>query len=163
MKDNKEIQKLIDLYWDGMTTPEEESFICTFYVSNKTLPSELEKWRNWFEGENTVNGMNLTDDFDEKILSRIEQTQEKKSHRRYINFSSVAAVAAAIVLAYFSWIKTDEYHMGAEDMSYAEIEEEYRIVKEMLIFTSSQMDRATSAIDENLGKIDVVTEYINIK
>lgn len=163
MMENDEIQKLVDLYWEGITTPEEETLIHAFYTSNKNLSPELEKWRNWFEAKEGISNVELTDDFDAKILSTINQARMKSSRWKRIVFTSVA-VAAAVILAYFSWMRTDKLHLDSGEISYTEIEEaEYQMVKELLIFTSSQINRAEFVLDENLRKIDVVHEYINIK
>lgn len=163
MMENDKIQKLIDLYWEGITTTEEENFIRSFYASNENLSPELERWRSWFEGEDTIKKLSLSDDFDAKILSRIEQPRIQPARWRRIAFSSVAA-AAAVILVYFSWTKISELSSDPNEMSYTEIqEEEYRMVKKMLIFSSVQINRAESLLDENLRKMEVVNEYINIK
>ena len=162
--DTKRIKDLIDLYWDGLTTPEEESAIRAFFASNEELPPELAQWRNWFAGEDAINRMGLGDAFDNKILASIERTSTggRVISMRRIWLSSTA-VAAAVVFAWFFGIKTDQPTVVSPEMEYAEAMQEYETVKELLYFTSSQMNRAGSEIDKNLKKIEIVNEYINFK
>lgn len=164
MKDSQKIQELVDRYWDGATTPEEENVIRAFYASHDNLSPELEKWRNWFEGEEAISHLSLGSNFDEKILSRIERKETKVKHIRLRRtFLSSAAAVAALMLAYFSWMQIGENRYDSDEMSYAEIQEEYEMVKGMLFFTSSQINRAEAVLDENLKKMEVVNEYIKIK
>lgn len=162
----KEIERLIDLYWDGLTSVDEEKKICSFFKANDNLSPELEKWRNWFEGKDAVCTIELDDSFDDKVLAYVEQSlsipRTKLVRLKYIVWSAVASIAI-IGLVYFSWMEIDEpayvAHLEVSD----EEREEYEIVKELLYFTSSKINETETILDENLNKIDIMNTYINMK
>ena len=162
--DIKEVEKLIDLYWEGATSVDEEKMICSFFSSHEHLPVELEKWRNWFEGRNAVCAMELDDSFDDTILAYAKRsTSAPKAKRFRLRHAAWTAIASAamIGLIYFSWIKISEPAVVADLEISAEQQKEYEIVKELLFFTSSKINQTEIILDENLNKIDVINTYIN--
>ena len=48
-------------------------------------------------------------------------------------------------------------------MTYDEAQETILLVKDVLYFTSANLNKAKNIACENLGKIDVMNEYIKIK
>ena len=163
--DIKEIQKIIDLYWNGLTTIEEEKGISSFFAANKNTPPELEKWRNWFAGKEGIERMKLDDTFDDDLLSYIDQSKpskKKKIRLKHILWTAAASVAL-ICLAYFSWRKEYEPILITENTILIQEQEEYEIIKELLLLTSNKINKTGTILDESLSKMEVINTYINIK
>ena len=72
--DYKYINQLLDRYWKGETSLEEEQILRSFF-SQICVPEELAKYRPLFNYEQTETKTDrLGDDFDERIMSMIVLT-----------------------------------------------------------------------------------------
>lgn len=76
--DYKYIKQLLDRYWKGTTTLEEEEILRAFF-SQENVPAELKPYQDLFIYEqNEAKEDVLEDDFDQKILSIIETEKNRK-------------------------------------------------------------------------------------
>lgn len=69
------IQQLLARYWDAETSLDEERLLRAFFAQ-KDLPAEFEKYRPLFAAGNEVENADLSDDFDERVLSAIAREEE---------------------------------------------------------------------------------------
>lgn len=102
--DYKYINQLLERYWNGETSLEEEQILRSFF-SQICVPEELAKYRPLFNYEQTETKTDrLGDDFDERIMSMIDEPQEIKVKAQPIRISQrfaplfKAAAMVAIVL-----------------------------------------------------------------
>ena len=73
--DYKYISQLLDRYWQGETTLEEEQILRSFF-SQLCIPEELQKYRSLFIYEQTEKHTNtLGDDFDERMMALIDEPE----------------------------------------------------------------------------------------
>lgn len=101
--DYKYINQLLDRYWQGTTTLEEEQILRSFF-SQLCVPEELAKYRPLFLYEQTESKQDrLGDDFDERLMSMIDEPKEVAARKVRISqrFAPLfkAAAMVAIVLA----------------------------------------------------------------
>ncbi len=71
--DYNKITNLIDRYWNGETSLDEEQEIRSFFRSQCFLPPHLEQHRKWFIGIDDLTRITLGEDFDNRILAEIEK------------------------------------------------------------------------------------------
>lgn len=102
--DYKYINQLLERYWNGETSLEEEQILRSFF-SQICVPEELAKYRPLFNYEQTETKTDrLGDDFDERIMSMIDEPHEIKVKAQPIRISQrfaplfKAAAMVAIVL-----------------------------------------------------------------
>ena len=102
--DYKYINQLLDRYWNGETTLEEEQILRSFF-SQICVPEELAKYRPLFNYEQIEPKTNrLGDDFDERIMSMIDEPHEVKAQTISISqrfaplFKAAAMVAIVLTL-----------------------------------------------------------------
>ena len=107
--DYKYITQLLDRYWQGLTSLEEENILHAFF-SQDDIPAELRPYQSFFTYQvNECKEDVLGDDFDQKILARI--ADEKKVKARVIPLTQrlrpifKAAAMVAIVLTLGSAIQ----------------------------------------------------------
>lgn len=124
--DYKYINQLLERYWDGKTTLEEEEILRTFF-SQIDIPEELEKYRPLFLYEQVERKTNvLGSDFDEKILSMIDEPIPVKARtitftqRLMPLFRAAAIVAIVLTLGNAAQVAfnsgTDNYNTNTADM-----------------------------------------------
>ena len=102
--DYKYINQLLDRYWQGETSLEEEQILRAFF-SQLCVPEELAKYRPLFNYEQTATKTDcLSDDFDERLMAMIDADSPKEVTARKIQISQrfrplfKAAAMVAIVL-----------------------------------------------------------------
>ena len=76
--DYKYIEQLLERYWSCETTVEEETLLRDFYKQTN-LPENLERYRSLFEFQNEQAELRLGEEFDEKVLSKIDDRCESQA------------------------------------------------------------------------------------
>ena len=100
--DYKYIGELLERYWQCDTSPEEESQLRAFFLSND-IPGHLLPYRDLFVYQYIQQNVTLGDDFDERMINRIETPVVKAKrmtlgHRLTPLFKAVAMVAVVLVI-----------------------------------------------------------------
>lgn len=103
--DYKYINQLLERYWQGETTLEEEQILRSFF-SQLCVPEELAKYRPLFVYEQTEPKADcLGDDFDERLLAMIDEPQHVAAQRIKLSqrfaplFKAAAMVAIVLTLS----------------------------------------------------------------
>ena len=164
--DCNNVKQLIGKYWDGNTNIEEEHEIKMFFSTCADLPEELEKWRSWFSNLSDISNANLGDDFDAKILERIEKEKEQEKVNKifFPHLRNIAAACIVLSIIGISTWKIISYRSEKQDLeAMIQAKEDYEQIKNALYFTSSKINESEKAIQENLNKIEIINEIINIK
>lgn len=100
--DYKYINQLLERYWAGETSLEEEQILRSFF-SQPNVPDELKQYRCLFIYEQTEPAIDvLGDDFDEQLMSIIERPRPVKARvltigQRFAPLFKAAAVVAIIL------------------------------------------------------------------
>ena len=100
--DYKYINQLLERYWAGETSLEEEQILRSFF-SQPNVPDELKQYRCLFIYEQTEPATEvLGDDFDEQLMSIIERPRPVKARvltigQRFAPLFKAAAVVAIIL------------------------------------------------------------------
>ena len=100
--DYKYISQLLERYWAGETSLEEEQILRSFF-SQPNVPEELKQYRCLFIYEQTEPATDvLGDDFDEQLMSIIERPRPVKARvltigQRFAPLFKAAAVVAIIL------------------------------------------------------------------
>jgi len=122
--DYKYIEQLLEQYWQGETSIEEESILRAFF-SQKNVPAELAKYRSLFNYEQTMKyDDKLGDDFDDRILRMIGETVDEKSKTRTLTmrfmplFKAAAVVAIIVTLVNAAQLSMGNY-TNDDDINYS--------------------------------------------
>lgn len=126
--DYKYINQLLDRYWKGETSLEEEQILRSFF-SQICVPEELAKYRPLFNYEQTETKTDrLGDDFDERIMSMIDEPQELKVKAQPIRISQSFAPlfkAAAMVAIVLTLTQAAQLSFQSNDASNTAMPEVY--------------------------------------
>ena len=100
--DSKQVEAYIEKYWEGKSSMEEERLIRDFYAFGK-VPDHLEMYRELFtEDEFSINP-DLGKDFDEQVLTRINEEKTSSSWAIY----RIAAIGLILLITSISIFKMD--------------------------------------------------------
>jgi len=100
--DYKYINQLLERYWQGETSLEEEQILRSFF-SQTIVPDELRKYQSLFIYERTQPKQDtLGEDFDERVLSMVGERQPVKAQvvtmaQRFAPLFKAAAIVAIIL------------------------------------------------------------------
>ena len=143
--DYKYIEQLLERYFEGETTLNEEQILKTFFSQDeKELPQELSQYKPLFAAMEQEPA--LGSDFDESILALIEESKEKtataigsdeKTEQKVVKARVItmrdrlqplfrAAAAVAIVLTLSNAMNiTMQQQQQSDDINYAEYKDTY--------------------------------------
>ena len=79
--DYKYIEQLLERYWNCETSLEEEQILRSFF-RQKEVPAHLLRYKQLFAYQDVEKEKGLGDDFDTRILTRIERPVVKAQRRR---------------------------------------------------------------------------------
>lgn len=99
--DYKYIEQLLERYWQCETSLEEEKILCSFFHQEK-VPAHLLQYRYLFIYEKSQKKIGLGNDFDAKILVRIEKPVVKARKLTIMSRFMPLFKAAAMVLILLS-------------------------------------------------------------
>lgn len=98
--DYKYIEQLIERYWEGVSTLQEERILQNFF-SQEDIPEHLKKYRTLFSALDNVKDTHLDKSFDDMILAKIDAdttTAHRIGIRQRMRPLYRAAAMVAIVL-----------------------------------------------------------------
>lgn len=119
--DYKDIDQLLERYWQCETSIEEESMLRDFF-SKEDIPAHLLPYKKLFVYQQTQKEVRLGDDFDARILEKVEAPIVKARHLtlvgRFMPLFKAAAVIALMLslgnVAQHSFVVNDENVMATD-------------------------------------------------
>lgn len=100
--DIDEIKSLLEAYYDGATTIEQEKLLCDFFTSTTEIPAELECDKQIFNSlhSTNINKFKIPDNLENKLISHIDNLEknEQNNRKKWILPFTIISVAACIIL-----------------------------------------------------------------
>ncbi len=153
-----EIIQLLDRYFEGETTLEEEAQLRAFF-SRADVPETLRSYQPLFQFLVAERNAGLDDQFEKRLLQQLQPRPRVMRLRTW-----VASAAAVLLIALAAWwiypqLTTPEPQPVAQsaiDWSKYEPktpEEAYQVLKTSLKRTSSELNRGASTAVQKVGKV----------
>lgn len=148
------IDKLLELFYAGETTLEEEDLLRNFFRSEQVperLKADQVQFLMYHESRN-VEG--LGEEFDRKLLSKME-TKSKRSIQRWVySFSGVAAAALVVVLLWTDGFFTVEKPLPGTinnpELAFAETRKAFMLISKNLNQGLAPVQEASSDFNRPL-------------
>lgn len=101
--DINKIKRLLEAYYDGNTSIEQEKLLCDFFATSTDIPAELEPDRQIFATLHTtaLTQIDIPTDLEQKLVSHIDNMQQhdERNNKKWIKtFAYISAAACAIAL-----------------------------------------------------------------
>lgn len=97
-----EIKRLLNAYYDGNTSIEQEKLLCDFFATTTYIPAELESERQMFMALQSATkiDIDIPADLEQSLIAHIDnlERQETQNRRKWIKPFSIISVAASIIL-----------------------------------------------------------------
>jgi hypothetical protein len=154
MESIKEIRILLERFYQGETSLEEELRLQRYFASH-TVPEELipdkELFKAFGEGEDSVE---VPEELDEKILQSLDRLEKKETRTRRISMYSLSGLAAGLLVmiaVYLFFLRDDNRPMLASNQiadTYADPMQAYEEAKKTLVYVSNKLNTGTSELEQ---------------
>lgn len=112
--DYKYIEQLLERYWQCETSLEEEDILRTFF-RQEDIPVQLLRYKNLFTYEQAQKEVGLNEDFDAKVLLKIEKPVVKARRLTPVSRFIPLFKAAAVVAVMLSLGTVAQHSFGNDD------------------------------------------------
>jgi hypothetical protein len=151
MESIAEIRKLLDRFYTGETTLEEEQ-ILQDYFSSTSIPEELMPDRDLFRTLGTSDSVAVPEGLNQKILDVIDQQEKKVVRTRRISVFSLSGLAAGLLVVialYMGYFRPDRPGMLAHQLTdtYENPQDAYEEARRTLAFVSAKLNTGTSGLE----------------
>lgn len=146
--DYKYIEQLLERYWKCETSLEEEQILRTFFRQEE-VPAHLLPYKSLFAYEDSAEQVTLGDDFDQRILAKVEPQKVKVRRMplrsRFAPLYKAAAVIAVVLslstVAQYSFNRESQadYNYDSYKDTYTDPQAAYGTVSEALQIVSESM------------------------
>lgn len=153
MESLDEIRKMLDRFYHGQTTLEEEK-VLEEYFSSTTIPEELipdkDLFQSFKEGDDSVF---VPADLNQKILASIDKAERKTTRTRRISVFSLSGLAAGLIImiaVYLFYIRNDQSSLLSTNQmvdTYEDPMDAYEEAKRTLAYVSSKLNSGTSELE----------------
>lgn len=174
---NQKISILLQKYWEGETTLQEEETLVYFFNESENLPPEYDVIKPLFLAKSTNAKPKISEHFDVKILQHISNNNTEQSEIKKIKDETLkqrkeirqlrwyASIAASVTILLITYILMDNTNVNnvisqKEELggSLSSVEKKeaikaYKQTKAALFFVSSKMKQGTEKATKSLNKL----------
>lgn len=144
--------RLLDKYWEGDTSLQEEEELRYFYNHCRQIPEELAGYRELFIYQKEERQIRLGSDFDRKILASVCNKQSV-GWRKWFQVAAVLLLLLGGSQLFIGINETQKDTCQTPEQALTE-------VRQALNFVSSRMNRGQQLLEENLDEMKWINRYI---
>jgi len=153
MESLEEIRKMLERFYRGETTLEEERLLRE-YFSSARVPEELLADRDLFRSlEPSGNFVTVPDSLNRKILEVIDKQEKKEVRTRRISVFALSGLAAGLLVVialYVGYFRVDQTVQMASSQitdTYNDPQDAYEEAKRTLSYVSAKLNTGTSELE----------------
>jgi len=159
--DYNNIRKLLDKYWEGESSVQEETQLREFFTS-ADVPEDLKTFQPLFQFFQLEQDKNLDGEFDQKLIQKLKSSEKPTVKVRTIPYylMRVAAVGLLLLSIYFvndQWNQNATEQMASEEMTPEEV---YAQTKQALLLVSAKLNKGTDIANDGMSKMNKATHVI---
>lgn len=87
-------------YWQCETSVEEEEQLRDFFAREQQLPAHLQRYKSWFAGERYLQDCRLDDNFDQRVLSKLEPVVKARRLTLVARLMPLLRAAAVVAVVF---------------------------------------------------------------
>jgi hypothetical protein len=163
MESVEKIRKMLDRFYQGESTLEEEKTLLEFF-SSSTVPEELLPDKKLFEAFGSPGEqINVPADLNRKLLDVIDREEKKESRSRRISMFSLSGLAAGLLVmiaVYLFFLRNDEPAVMAGQEwqdTYEDPMKAYEEARKTLAFVSAKLNEGT----QDLARLQQANQSAN--
>ena len=153
MESLEEIRKILERFYQGESTLEEEKML-EDYFSSTTVPEEMIPDKDLFKSfGGGSESIIVPADLNQKIIDSIGQVERKATRTRRISIFSLSGLAAGLLImiaVYLFYIRTDKPELLASNQmidTFQDPMDAYEEAKRALVFVSAKLNNGTNELE----------------
>lgn len=161
--DKNNIENLVEKYFDGLTSLEEEKVLKKLFQKGETLPTELEIYRSFFNELDQAKSISAPIELEQNVLNLIKKKPEVKVRRLFPLLMKIASVFVIGFSLYF--LITDDN--GKHNQSVAMMEDTYdtpeaafAAYKAAMATVSRRIKKGEDKVKNEISHVKVLTSVI---
>lgn len=140
--DAHKIKILLERFYDGQTTEEEENILRNYFDSDE-VASELETEKAFF------NQLPMTDGLEQRLSNHIDELAKKEKPARQTSIRWIAGIAASVLLIvsaglYFGTNRPDPFYQDTYDTP----EEAYATTEKAITLLATNVNKGLKSIEQ---------------
>lgn len=140
--DAHKIKILLERFYDGQTTEEEENILRNYFDSDE-VASELETEKAFF------NQLPMTDGLEQRLSNHIDELAKKEKPARQTSIRWIAGIAASMLLLisaglYFGTNRPDPFYQDTYDTP----EEAYATTEKAITLLATNVNKGLKSIEQ---------------
>ena len=140
--DAHKIKILLERFYDGQTTEEEENILRNYFDSDE-VASELETEKVFF------NQLPMTDGLEQRLSNHIDELAKKEKPARQTSIRWIAGIAASVLLIvsaglYFGTNRPDPFYQDTYDTP----EEAYATTEKAITLLATNVNKGLKSIEQ---------------
>lgn len=161
----REIEKLLEKYFEGETSLSEEKQLRDFFASGN-VPGRLKNMEGYFTFLTAEQGRQIeNENFDDSLMSSLKENKLAPLidlHRPWIYWISGVAAGLLILIAVF--VKFDPFS-GRMESTYKDPQTAYSEARKILLYVSSKFNQGTSTLqpisklEAGMGELKPVASF----
>lgn len=165
---HQEIIKLLDKYFDGASSLQEETQLRD-YFNGKEVHESLRSYQPLFGFFQNEREQKLDQLFEERLLQQLQQTEQPRLRIRHLSVW-VARAAAVLLLTIGGWwvyssIQQPESEPVAQAIDWSQYEPEtpeeaYQVLKTSLKKASTELKQGATTAAQEMGKVRKMNEIV---
>lgn len=159
------MKNLIEKYFEGETTLQEEAELRRYFNSGNVEPS-LRQYQPLFRHFENERGQGLSSDFDQRLLQKLKGSAKVVQMQRRWRVLLRAAAAAAAVAGIFFWLQRPvsppaQHAINWEKYEITDEKAAYEETVKALKLLSSKLNKGSDKTVREVEKIEKVSKYFN--
>ncbi len=162
--DYKKIKILLDNYFDGNTSLEDESKLQQYFLSDH-IDQKLLEYRPIFQNYHEEKNIKLGEDFDRKLFEKIQDIEDQKTKSiflipRWMKVAATVALLIGITFIFKNQFVSDSSskQIAWETYEPESPEEAYEAAKNALLLVSNKLNNGTNTATDNLSKMKAMNK-----
>lgn len=164
--DHQYIRQLLDDYFEGETTLEDENQL-RFFFRQQLIPEDLQPYALWFRAVEENRSVAMSNNFHHNLLTQIKAFESAKpSHLRPRKRSILSKIAAILIgLGFVTWLWTTKAFQPVPDrIDWSQYEpktpeEAMAIYQQAILKVSVQINHGASKASGKLEKMEELGAY----
>jgi len=165
--DEQKMDQLLDRYFQGETSLEEESWIRQ-QCQRRDLPEQYLPYRSWFTVIEEDTERSLDDSFEAELLERINRQQRQAKVRKLVSKPWQIAAAVVLALGLATWMWSDDmasqWMSSPDQIDWSQYEPETpeeaaQIYRKAMLRVSSEMNTGAAKASKKLEKLEEIGAF----
>ena len=153
--EKREITQLLQHYFDGISTPEEEKILRNYFRS-ENVAGDLKKYSGFFSGIAELSESDTSENMEEEIMNFIlEKESNEKSHYKWL-WQTVTGIAATVILVIGGLLFYQQRNMSFEE-TFENPEVAYAYAEQTLGYISAKYNEGLAEL-ANFEKLNSAAE-----